>query len=80
MSNEPFLEFSYKEIPATLMQEAYNEFICMDDDLQVTGEQTDEELCMEVQQCSDADVEAMDSDPSPPSNKEVLNTLSIICR
>ena len=79
MSDTPFLGFSYKEIPTTLMQEEYNEFVCMDDDLQVTGEQTDKELCKEAQQCSDAYVEAIDNDPCPLGNKEVLDDLSIIC-
>ena len=78
MSDEPFLGFAYEEIPVTLMQEAHNEFICMHD-LQVIGEKANEKLCAEALQCSDADVEAMDSDPSPPSNKEALNALSIIC-
>ena len=50
----------------------------MDNDLQVTEEQIDEELCVQVWQCNDADVEAIANDPSSPSNKEVLNALSII--
>ena len=79
VSDESFLGFSPKETPVTLTQEAYTEFIGMDDDLQITGVQTDEELCNEVAQSGDADVEEI-NDPCPPSNKEVLNALGILRR
>ena len=67
VSDEPFLGFSPKEIPVTLTQ-AYAEFIGMDDDLEITGEQTDENLCNEVAQSGDADVEEI-NDLCSPTNK-----------
>ena len=77
VSDEPFLGFSPKEIPVTLTQEAYAEFIGMDDDLQITEEWTDEELCNEIAQSRDADVEEINY-LWPPSNKEVLNVLDSV--
>ena len=79
VSDESFLGFSPKETPVTLMQEAYTEFIGMHDNLQITGKQTDEELCNEVAQSGDADVEEI-NDTCPPSNKKVLNAPGILHR
>ena len=81
VSSEPFLGFPSEEIPVSLTQEAYTEFVSLDDDVQTTGEQTDEELCAEVVQSSStevADVEEENADPSPPGNKEVLHALDVI--
>ena len=53
----------------------------MDDDVQVTKEQTDKERCAEVVQSSNAevaDVEKENTDPSPPGNKEVSNAVDAI--
>ena len=78
VSDKPFLGFS-KEIPVTLTLEACAKCIDMHDDLQITGEQTDEELCNEVAQSGDFDVEEI-NDPCPPSNRKVLNALDILRR
>ena len=51
----------------------------MDDDLEIIGEQTDEELCNKVAQFGNTDVEEI-NDPCPLSNKKVLNDLDIMRR
>ena len=83
VSDEPFMGFSPEEIPPALTQEAYTEFIGIDDNVQVSGEQTDEELCSEVR-AQASNVEIIDTEinepPPPPSNKEVLNALAVIRR
>ena len=59
------------------------QFICMDDNLEITGKQTDKKLCANVVQSEDVDVtdvKEISKNPSPPSNKEVVNALNIICR
>ena len=55
----------------------------MDDNLEITGEQTDKKLCANVVQSEDVDVtdvKEISNNPSPPSNKEIVNALNIICR
>ena len=83
VSDEPFMGFSLEEIPPALTQEAYAEFIGIDDNVQVSGEQTDKELCSEVR-AQASDVEIIDTEinepPPPPSNKEVLNAFAVIRR
>ena len=44
VSDKPFLGFPSEEIPVSLTQEAYTEFVSMNDDVQTTGEKMDEEL------------------------------------
>ena len=81
MSDEPFLGFSPQKTLTTMMQNAYTEFVCMDENLEITGEQTDKKLCANVVQSMGfdvKDVEEISNDPSPPSNKEVINALNII--
>ena len=51
----------------------------MDEDLQITGEQADKELCNEIIHYGDADVEEI-NDSCLPSNNKVLNALDILHR
>ena len=81
MSDEPFLGFSPQKTLTTMMQDAYIEFVCMDENLEITGEQTDKKLCANVVQSMDFDVknvEEINNDPFPPNNKAVVNALNLI--
>ena len=84
VSDEPFLDFPPEEIPLAFTEEVYDEYVRIDDDLEVACIQTDSELCDEVTQGREDNEEADESCDAvaiiPPKNKEVLDALDTIRR
>ena len=78
----PFLGFSADEVPPSLTQETYTQYVSLDDDLEVTGVQDDADICEEAKQVEADDVNEESSDDAtavtPPKNEEVLHALAII--
>ena len=84
VSDEPCRGFPPEEIPPAFTEKVYDEYVRIDDDLEVAGIQTDSELCDEVTQGREDNEEADESCDAvaiiPPKNKEVLDALDTICR
>jgi len=84
VSDEPFLGFPPQEIPPAFTEKVYDEYVRIDDDLEVAGIQTDSELCDEVTQGREDNEEADESCDAvaiiTPKNKEVLDALHTIRR
>jgi len=83
-SDEPFLGFPPEEIPPAFTEKIYDEYVRVDDDLEVAGIEPDSKLCDEVTQGREDNEEADESCDAvaiiPPKSKEVLDALDTIRR